>query len=71
MGLARPLAGEDTAAMADAPRDQEPNRFRMTLDELEKSAHVPADKLVTTSPDDRDIAQTDAERQILDVRWAG
>ena len=52
-------------------RDPEPNRFRMTLDELEKSAHVPADKLVTTAADDREIAQTDAERQILDVRWGG
>jgi hypothetical protein len=56
---------------AQASRDGEPNRFRMTLDELEKSAHVPPDKLVTAAADDREIAQTDAERQVRDTLWAG
>jgi hypothetical protein len=47
------------------------SRFRITVEELEKGVHIPPEKQVTTSAQDRVPAGTDAERQRLDVRLAG
>ena len=47
------------------------SRFRITLDELEEGVHVPSEKQVTTSAQDRAPVGTQAEREQLDRRLAG
>ena len=54
----------------DTPAELQ-TRFRITLDELEEGVHVPSEKQVTTSAQDRVPVGTQAEREQLDRRLAG
>jgi hypothetical protein len=51
------------------PRDA--NRYRITLDELERRSHIPADQQVSSQPVDRPPASTYEDETQRQLRLAG